>query len=215
MFKRKIYDTTIRLVDANNIIKLRKKTKIIIVDDDELDIVENLVQRGYDIYYKRDMNYSLEAEPFDIIIMDIQGIAKNLGSNMEGFALASDIKKRYPNKEVYCFSSTVKTEIASNLHKIDGFIPKDYDIDKWGEQLDNIIRDYVDVNKQWKRLEEQLYSHSIDEKTVQTIKKVYLESFKNKKFDKIDSVLMGMIEDTNLTLSILQSIFAIIKILCE
>lgn len=57
------------------------------VDDESDDIYNILKERQYDVYYKSDMNYAVEAEPFEIVVMDIKGVAKRLQSNMEGFPL--------------------------------------------------------------------------------------------------------------------------------
>lgn len=209
------YDATINFIDSKNIINLRKKIHIVIVDDEELDIVHNLKSREYNIYFKKDMNYTLEAEPFDIIILDIKGIAENYGSTMEGFALAEDIKKRYPNKQVYCFSGTVKPEIVNQIKNIDGFIPKDYDIDKWVEQLDTAIENYIDIDIQWSILEKQMKNNGIIQTDIDRIKSIYYKSFKIKRFDNIDNVLMGIIKNTKLMFSVLNSIFSLVNLLSE
>jgi hypothetical protein len=214
MLFRKKYDTTIKLIDSNNIIALRSRVKVLIVDDDKnLGIVDNLIQRKYDIYYKSDMCYPIEAEPFDIVILDIRGIANNLGSSMEGFALAKDIKKRYPNKQVICFSSTLKAEIAEEIHKLDGFIKKDYTIEKWVDRLDQSIKDYLDINKQWVILEKQLTDNCISKSDINIIKDEYYNSFKIKSFDKLDTVLMGTIKNTKLMIEVFQSIMSLLKLL--
>lgn len=213
--KKRKYDTTLKLIDKNNTVNLRERVKILIVDDDEIGIVDYLKTRNFDVYYKNDLNYIIEAMPFDIIIMDIKGVGKSLGSSMEGFALACEIKKKYPHKQVHCFSSTVKSEIAADLKKIDGFISKDYDVDKWAEQLDGIIAKYVNIDYQWSVLEQQLIKISINKTDIEDIKTVYYDSFNNNKFDNIDTVLMGIIKNTNVMLGVLQTILSLVKILCE
>ena len=102
------YQSTINLIYDRNINTLRSKVKILIVGDEEFVLINILKERKYDIYWKKDITYAVEAEPFDIVVIDIIGIAKSLGSGMGGFAIAKEI---------------------------DGYISKDTDLDKWAEKF--------------------------------------------------------------------------------
>lgn len=150
-------------IKVSNISQLRERVKILIVDDEEFGRVDQLSDRKYSIFYKKDIDYSIEAEPFDIVILDIKGVARKMASPKEGFGMAQDIKKIYPYKKIYCFSgSVIKDDVAESLTDIDGYIPKDNDIDQWAEKLDVIIKDYVSMEYQEKMLRKQLKDISSD-----------------------------------------------------
>lgn len=75
---RNLYSSALEMIEGSNISSLRKKTKILLVDDESDDIYQVLKERQYDVYYKNDMTYAIEAEPFEIVIMDIRGVAQRL-----------------------------------------------------------------------------------------------------------------------------------------
>ena len=191
--KRKKYNSAINLIYDRNICTLRRKVKILIVDDDEFELTDMLKERKYDIYYKKDITYAIEAEPFDIIVIDIIGIAQALRSNMEGFAIARDIKTKYPAKQVWCYSgSIVKAEISEKLCEIDGYISKDTDLDKWAEKLDRIIEEYSSEEYQEKVLRKQLIKYRFDSDDIDKIMEEYKKSRKEKNFNSVIDILSSL-----------------------
>ena len=186
--QRKRYASAIELLEKSNIASLRKRTKILVVDDEDEEIYEVLKERQYDAYYKNDITYSIEAEPFDIILMDIRGVARRRKSNMEGVAIACEIKSKYPLKRVCCYSGSVHQEISEQLadRKIDAFWVKD--IDKMCEKIDNLIMEYADVEKQWEVLREEMVKNKISEEDIRRIREAYFEGFKKGNFAELNIV---------------------------
>lgn len=213
--QRKRYASAIELLEKSNIASLRKRTKILVVDDEDEEIYEVLKERQYDAYYKNDITYSIEAEPFDIILMDIRGVARRRKSNMEGFAIACEIKSKYPLKRVCCYSGSVHQEISEQLadRKIDAFWVKDIDIDKMCEKIDNLIMEYADVEKQWEVLREELVKNKISEEDIRRIREAYFEGFKKGNFAELNIVTMETIKNASTMLNIVNSILTLIKVL--
>lgn len=211
--KSRKYERTIKLINDTNITNIRSKVKILMVDDEEFGALNPLIQRKYDIYYKKDMSYAIEAEPFDIVILDIKGIASSLGSNMEGFSLAKEVKKAYPNKKVLCYSSSVKKEIAPELLLIDGFILKDTEIDQLANKLDELIKEYISIDYQWSVLKKRLQDNKIEESDIEEIHKEFIASFRDNRFSSLDNILIDKLENIQLLLNILQSIYNFINLL--
>lgn len=211
---KKKYNTAINLIDSKNIAVLKERVRILFIDDEDADIVETLKDRNYNVYYKNDINYTIEAEPFDVIFLDIRGVAKKLHSSMEGFQMAKEIKKQYPMKIVYCFSSTTNVAITQELSQnlIDGFIMKDQDIDKWCEKLDNIIKDYFDRDKIWQSLERELRRQEISQQDIKGIQTAYYNSFKTKNFGKLYEKVMGIAQDATVVTNLLLNMVEIIKL---
>ena len=141
MKSKKEYAKALEMLEKNNISNIRKRIKILVVDDETDDIYQVLKERQYEVYYKNDMNYAVEAEPFEIVVMDIKGVAKRLQSNMEGFALACEVKHKYPLKRVCCYSGSIHKEISEKLtdNKIDAFFSKDMEMDKICDKIDKLI----------------------------------------------------------------------------
>lgn len=218
-FKKKksiqTYDSVIELLENNNIVSLRKKTKLLVVDDTDDDIYQVLKERQYDVFYKNDMTYSIEAEPFDIFLIDIRGVARRLRSSMEGFALACEIKGKYPLKRVCCYSGSVYEEISEHLadKKIDAFFVKDMDIDKICSKIDNLILDYVNIEKQWEILRNEMVKSHVTETDIQKIKEIFFESFSTGNFIKLNDVIMSTLKNSTTLLNITSSILTLIKVL--
>lgn len=213
--KRKNYETAIKLIEDRSIKNLKSKVKILIVDDEYNDTCETLRERGYTVFYKNDMMYPIEAEPFDIILMDIKGIATRRKSNMEGFSLAIEIKDDYPLKKVCCYTGSAYKEITEKLAEknIDAFWFKDIDIDNLCEKLDHLIQEYTDIDARWEIIRKLLVKNGICEKDIQEIYKGYMDSFNNNNFIGINGILFGVLKDVKLVMEITNSIISIINIL--
>ena len=212
---RDLYSSALEMIEGTNISSLRKKTKILLVDDESDDIYQVLKERQYDVYYKNDMTYAIEAEPFEIVIMDIRGVAQRLQSSMEGFTLACDVKKKYPLKKVCCYSGTTNTEITNQLtdKKIDSFFVKDVDIDKICQKIDQLILDYADYNKQWDVLYKEFLSNRISEKDIEKIKQAYYDGFEQGNLIPLNEVIIGTIKNSTVMLNMTSSILTLIKVL--
>ena len=209
------YDSVIELLEKNNITSLRKNTKILVVDDEDDDIYQVLKERQYDVYYKSDMTNPIEAEPFDIMMIDIKGVAKRIRSSMEGFALACEIKSKYPLKRVCCYSGSVHEEISEQLadKKIDAFFIKDMDLDKICDKIDNMILDYVNIEKQWEVLRDEMVKNRVSDPDIQKIRKIYFNSFSSGNFIELNDIIMTTLKNSTVMLNITSSILTLIKVL--
>lgn len=206
------YKAAINLVYDNNIHTLRNRIKILIVDDEEFDIVHILQERKYDVYYKKDIIYALEAEPFDIIIIDIKGVASALGGTMGGFTVAEEIKKRYPAKQVFCYSaSVINQEIASKLIHLDGYIRKDTDVDEWCQKLDGIITTYCSRDYQIKKLREQLQACNVSEENISNVITEYKNNLDGKNFTSVIDQLTALIDNSKVLFSLIKFIYSSVE----
>lgn len=203
------YQSAINLIYDRNIHTLRSKVKILIVDDEEFVLIDILKERKYDIYWKKDITYAVEAEPFDIVVIDIIGIAKSLGSGMGGFTIAKEIKTRYPSKQVWCYSgSVIKPEISEKLKEIDGYISKDTDLDKWAEKLDGIINRYCSKEYQEEILMGQLRKLQISEGEISQILEEYKKGVESKNFNGITDMLSTLISSGKNVIEIVKLIYS-------
>lgn len=212
-YKTKKINKVLKNLQENSITTLRKKVKILMIDDEVYDIVELLNKRGYSIFYKNDVTYTIEVEPFDIVIVDIKGVGKNFGSPLQGLGYAKEVKKDYPHKIVLCYSgSTADPSFSEQLFYIDGFIKKDADIDSWVAKLDGFIKEYSDINYHWDIIKKQLKEHKFDIKKINEIEIIYRRSFENDDFDELKNTIMGIIDDAGMCLGVLNSLITLIKL---
>lgn len=186
--KNKLKNTTaIELIKENSIESLRTKIKILIVDDEDIDIYKTLESRKYDVYYKKDMSYAIEAEPFDIVIMDIKGVGSSRQSKSGGLSLACEVKGRYPLKKVGCCSVSRINTITEKLSdkKIDFFFRKEMEKDKMCDKIDELIKEYVNIDEQWSVLSRELRKNGIDSDTIEILKEKYMKSFESGDFSQL------------------------------
>lgn len=211
----KKYINALELLEKNNLSNIRKRIKILVVDDDSDDIYNILKERQYDVYYKQDMNYAVEAEPFEIIVMDIKGVAKRLQSSMEGFSLACEVKCKYPLKRVCCYSGSIHAEISEQLadKKIDAFFPKDMEMDKICEKIDRMILDYVDYRKQWEIIRSQLIDGNTSEDDIKIIQKAYNDGFENGNILLLSNTIIEKLKNGTTMLNICSAVINLIKVL--
>lgn len=207
------YNKILKNISKNNIVDLRRKIKILMVDDEEYDIFDMLNTRGYHMYYKSDINYAEEVEPFDIIILDIKGVAQRFGSAYEGFGFAKEVKKLYPHKIVLCYSGTSNNDINGQLDKIDGYIPKDTDIDQWSARLDAFIKNYSSVDYHWGIIESKLREERYSQNIIDDLKERYIKSFNEDSFDDMKNQFMLKINDSKMCIDIITSLVSLIKLL--
>lgn len=214
-WSKKKYANALEMLERNNISNIKKRIKILVVDDESDDIYNILKERQYDVYYKNDMNYAVEAEPFEIVLMDIKGVAKRLQSSMEGFSLACEIKHKYPLKRVCCYSGSIHAEISEQLaeKKIDAFFPKDMDMDKICDKIDSLILDYVDYRKQWEVIRKQLIDCNTSEQDIKIIQEAYEESFKSGNISQLNDVIMSTLKNGTIILNLCSTVINLIKVL--
>ena len=206
---------TLELLEKGNLSNIKKRIKILVVDDESDDIYNILKECQYDVYYKSDMNYAVEAEPFEIVVMDIKGVAKRLQSNMEGFSLACEVKHKYPLKRVCCYSGSIHAEISEQLadRKIDAFFPKDMEMDKVCEKIDSLILGYVDYKQQWEIIRKQLIDCSTSEEDIKVIQEAYEDGFKNGNISRLNNAIIETLKNGTAILDICSAAINMIKVL--
>lgn len=212
---KKKYSYALELLEKNSLSNIRKRIKILVVDDESDDIYNILKERQYDVYYKNDMNYAVEAEPFEIVVMDIRGVAKRLQSGMEGFSLACEVKQKYPLKRVCCYTGSIHAEISEQLadKKIDAFFPKDMEMDKICEKIDRLILDYVDYKQQWEIIRKQLIDCNTSEKDIKIIQEAYEEGFNKGNISRLNDAIFRTIKNGTMMLDICNTVIDLIKVL--
>ena len=201
---------TLELLEKGNLSNIKKRIKILVVDDESDDIYNILKERQYDVYYKSDMNYAVEAEPFEIVVMDIKGVAKRLQSNMEGFSLACEVKHKYPLKRVCCYSGSIHAEISRTG---DAFFPKDMEMDKVCEKIDSLILGYVDYKQQWEIIRKQLIDCSTSEEDIKVIQEAYEDGFKNGNISRLNNAIIETLKNGTAILDICSAAINMIKVL--
>lgn len=169
--------------------QLRRKSNVLVIDDDEFIPLEGLKNHGYYIQQKNDIQNLKDVEPYDIILCDIRGVGKFLKSAYEGAYLAKQIKETYPSKIVLVYTAdNYKADFEKYLKYADSIISKGMDIEDWSSILDANLRDSVNPVVQWEKVRDALLKAGVTTIEVAQLEDKYVKSIQDKNFSTLKSM---------------------------
>lgn len=128
----------------NQFDKAKFKARIAFVDDEEIANVERLRKDGYNIVHFSDIDNidDFVRREYHVIILDIQGVGKNLTPNKEGWGILKYLKEEHPHIVVIMFTGAdwSITQYHTLANKADDFIGKDLEFLDFKSKLDSGIR---------------------------------------------------------------------------
>lgn len=87
------------------------------------------------------------------------------------------------------------------------------DLDKICDKIDNMILDYVNIEKQWEVLRDEMVKNRVSESDIQKIRKIYFNSFSSGNFIELNDIIMSALKNSTVMLNITSSIITLIKVL--
>jgi len=108
--------------------ELKDKTRILLIDDEETNLVESLKGEGWHIKYMADLDKynNTDLKDAHIVCVDIKGVGKTLNIKDEGLGLIRNIKEKYPEKKIILCSSFSSHDIFDNaIDLVDKKVYKD------------------------------------------------------------------------------------------
>lgn len=137
-------DLYLRDFEFDQMLKLKGKAKIAIVDDEEIPHIKKLNEDGYTIKEFNDIQNIDEFInwKFNIVVLDIQGIGKELSTNSGGWKILNYIKSVSPHTVVIMFTGadwSIKDH-KSDLQLADDFLSKDLEFLDFKMKLDEAIK---------------------------------------------------------------------------
>ncbi len=139
---------------TNRIGELRNSTRILIIDNDDLELIETLRANSYNIKFMRDIAAIEIARDYKIVMCDIYDVGINLNPSLHGAHVIREMKKAYPYKPVVAYSSGVQQNremYATAIREADNFIQKDAPVEDWMNILDQLVLDVSDPIRIWTR----------------------------------------------------------------
>lgn len=172
---------------SNNMSELRKQIEILVIDDDEFPNERPLRNNGFHITHKRDIDTVKDVASYDVIMCDIRGVGKVLGSDKEGAFVIKEIRTNYPNKQIVAYTgSSYDAEYNKYLALADCVIAKGTALDDWVAILDEQISKAVDPRYQWGKIRNHLLADGISTIKVAQIEDRYVRAVKNQSVDSLN-----------------------------
>jgi hypothetical protein len=155
----------------------RKTFPILVIDDEPFTQQKHLEMHGYSLTYFEDIQTIDVASKYPIIICDIKGVGKKLGSKNEGAHLLAEIRQKFPDKYLISHTGlTTEPRYNKDLRSADIVVSKDKSIDDWVEMLDRAFRIMADPTQRWARIRERLISNGEDLFEIFRLEQAYIES---------------------------------------
>lgn len=152
--------------------KLRSFAKILVIDDDPNSFpVKTLKTEGYNVdYWDHVENLSrLESGEFDIIILDIGGVADHL-STQDGLAVLEQLKRSNPAQIIVAFSGQTFDLSKTSFWKLaDDTLPKPVDVIKCKQVIDNLLETKISVRGYWNGIVALLQAREVPQRKISKI----------------------------------------------
>ena len=201
----------LKILQEISLSKLKKTIDILIIDDEEFPLLDDLRKHEFNIVYKEDISDLKDVEAYSIILCDIHGVGKFLGSRNEGAYLVHQIKNKYPSKILISYTAD-STSIGNQKFLIDAdkVIPKGTSIEDWASILEEAVCNLVDPVRVWKKTEENLFKSDVSTRKIAEIENRYVKAIKNKKYESLSKLFA---DDSNVAKILKETIPFIIEIL--
>lgn len=146
-----------------NLEYLKQTTKIAIIDDQSFKKVESLRNHGFSLTELGDINSVNQIAEYPVVVCDIRGVGRYLGSDLEGAHLIAEIRKAYPDKFLVSYSGA-EFDLRYNqaLSSVDSSIAKDSSTEYWVTVLEDGICSVSDPKERWLRIRRRLLDAGLE-----------------------------------------------------
>lgn len=160
----------------------RGTVKIAVIDDQHFEAGVNLRNYGYNITEIGDIKSVKEVAEFPVVLCDLMDVGRHFDDVNQGAAVIGEIRKNYPGILVaaYSGSSSTADPVKKARMLVDKFIQKDAEIEKWVENLDELISKATDPKLIWIRARKALIDQEIDSRNLLLLEDAYVRSIENK-----------------------------------
>lgn len=155
----------------------RSKFKIAVVEDKVFPFLEELRRHDFNITIYDDVARINILADYDIVVSDIKGVGKLLGSKLQGAHLIEEIHKKYPNIYLIAYSASLFNPEYNKYFKLcDETKKKGIDVNEWVATLDLAIKNFSDPIYQWEKSRTVLLQNNVSIDVVSKIEKVYAKA---------------------------------------
>jgi len=215
LFKSNKLESLSILVDFQD---AKRLAKILVIDDDPNAFpLEQMTNEGYHVeYWEKVRSISpLEQNEFDIIILDIAGVAKEFSED-DGLGILETIKANNPSQLVIAFSGE-----SFNLGKnrfwemADGVLCKPVDTVTCKREIDALLKARFTLQYCWNNITFLLRKEGLGDKAIDAIKGKLARAIRKKNVSLFEKVLNKAVSSAQVLSAIMRvadQIYAIAKV---
>jgi len=172
--------------------EIRKRARILVIDDDEKAFPYKLLQKeGYNIQYwpRVDELRDLESGAFDVIVLDIYGVASKDISTNDGIGVLEHIKKSNPAQLVIAYSGQKYDFSQAAFWKLaDDYLGKPSSLIDCKERIDALLKQNFNPLHYWNAVIDALSHAGVPEKKIQAFEADVVESIKSKSHPSVETI---------------------------
>jgi hypothetical protein len=171
--------------------ELKRRLKIVIIDDEDIFPITLFKDNGYTVdKWDTVEDYSkLESGFYDIIVLDILGVAGHISAN-DGFGVLESLKNYNPSQIIIAYSAHSYDLTKKKFWEMaDETIPKPSQFLKMKEVIDNVITTKFNPNRYLKILDKTLEKYNIRDKEKKLFQNEYLNAIEKKQNPDWEKIL--------------------------
>lgn len=136
--------------------ELVRRSRILVVDDEEIDLVDDLKSSRFSVDHVKDINSTnidrIDKQLYDLILLDFGKVGSHFGDD-EGLSLLKYIKRVNPSVVVLAYTSkALSSSQADFFRDADGVLSKDAGITDSMEKIEDGLRKAHSVANVWSAL---------------------------------------------------------------
>ena len=172
--------------------ELKKRVRILVIDDDKNSFPLKLFQdEGYAVDYWAHVESveKLQRGDYDIIILDIGGVAEQWGPE-DGLEILEHLKKVNPSQVVVAFSGRSFDLSKNRFWKLaDDSLAKPVNAAKCKRMIDRLIKDKLTVNHFWQTILPVLQEDGLTQHQTDRIERKLVKALLRKDKKSVESLL--------------------------
>lgn len=194
MIKYNINDIKIsEAVRKQRVLDIRKRTDVLVIDDEGFEPKTFLEQNNYRLTSKSDIDNVKDVSEYSIILCDIRGVGQKISPKFEGAFIIKEIKNNYPDKYVIAYTaSQYDPSYNIYLQNADEILQKSLPTEEWLNVLDKYIFMTADPVTQWKKLRNRLIDIDVPLIDITKLESAFVDSYLKDKFDGFEKIAKSM-----------------------
>ena len=165
--------------------KLKRNSRILFIDDEKIELVEDLKKEGFSAdqdFTGNDSLVNIERGMFDLVILDFKGVGKKYGGD-DGLSLLRSIKRVNPSLYVLAYTSqNLSPAQSSEFYTLcDGTLIKDIGVADSVQRIEDALRAAAEPKRIWHGILKSMGIEENSDRAKELEKKIMKAILNNKK----------------------------------